>query len=318
MTMDQLREMSRRLRALFTQSEIARGLDDEMRTHVALREEQLRAAGSSADEAARAARGRFGNMGRLRDEGIDAWGWRWLEQLTQDVRFGVRMLVKSPAVTVVAIATLALATGATTAIFSVLNGVVLRPLPFDEPERLVQVYGRNWAEDRGGTPDPVTGPVHPRDLEAFVRTSKSFDGFSAYSVTTLHVETASGTERLNAVSADANLFSVLGVQAVLGRTFGPDDPENVAVVSRRLWRERFAEDPSLPGRTLTLNGQVFTVTGCDAGARSSSRIAPHRCCRERSASPAPTCGCRVRRCGAPSLVSSAAGVRPLSPGLRPV
>ena len=190
-----------------------------------------------------------------------SWGWRWLEQFAQDVRFGVRMLVKSPAVTVVAIATLALATGATTAIFSVLNGVVLRPLPFAEPERLVQVYGRDWAEDRGATPDPVRGPVHPRDLEAFVRTSKSFDGFSAYAVTTLHVETASGTERLNAVSADANLFSVLGVQAVLGRTFGPDDPENVAVVSRRLWRERFAGDPSLPGRTLTLNGQVFTVLG---------------------------------------------------------
>ena len=189
------------------------------------------------------------------------WGWRWLEQFAQDVRFGVRMLVKSPAVTVVAIATLALATGATTAIFSVLNGVVLRPLPFAEPERLVQVYGRDWAEDRGATPDPVRGPVHPRDLEAFVRTSKSFDRFSAYAVTTLHVETASGTERLNAVSADANLFSVLGVQAVLGRTFGPDDPENVAVLSRRLWRERFAGDPSLPGRTLTLNGQVFTVLG---------------------------------------------------------
>ena len=261
MTMDRLREIARRLRALFTQSEIARGLDDEMRTHVALREEQLRAAGWGADEAGRAARGRFGNMGRLRDEGIDAWGWRWLEQLAQDVRFGVRMLVKSPAVTVVAIATLALATGATTAIFSVLNGVVLRPLPFADPERLVQVYGRDWAEDRGATPDPVRGPVHPRDLEAFVRTSKSFDGLISYSVATLHVETASGPERLNAVRADANLFSVLGVQPVLGRAFGPDDPENVAVVSRRLWRERFAEDPSLPGRTLTLDGRVFTVLG---------------------------------------------------------
>ena len=171
------------------------------------------------------------------------------------------MLLKSPAVTIVGIVTLALATGATTAIFSVLNGVVLRPLPFGEPERLVQVYGRDWAEDRGATPDPVRGPVHPRDLEAFIRTSKSFDGFSAYDVTTLHVEAASGTERLSAFSADANLFSVLGVQAVLGRTFGPDDPQHVAVVSRRLWRERFAEDPSLPGRTLTLNGQVFTVLG---------------------------------------------------------
>jgi predicted permease len=124
----------------------------------------------------------------------------------------------------------------------------------------VQVYGRVWSEDRG-TPDPVRGPVNPRDLDAFVRTSKTVDGFSGYDVTTLHVDEASGTERLSAVRADANLFAVLGVQAMLGRTFGPDDPANVAVVSRRLWRERFAEDPSLPGRTMTLNGQVFTVLG---------------------------------------------------------
>ncbi len=253
--------MLRRCRSLFRQSQIASDLDDEMRTHVALREEKLRAAGLGVADAGRAARGRFGNIGRLRDEGVDAWGWRWLEQLAQDVRFGVRMLVKSPAVTIVGIVTLALATGATTAIFSVLNGVVLRPLPFNTPDRLVQVYGRDWTEDRGGIPDPVRGPVHPRDLDAFVRNSKSVDGFSGYEVTTLHVDAASGTERLNAVRADANLFAVLGAQAMLGRTFGPDDPANVAVVSRRLWRERFAEDPSLPGRTMTLNGQVFTVLG---------------------------------------------------------
>ena len=192
---------------------------------------------------------------------IHAARWRWLERLAHDLRFGLRLLVKSPTVSVIAIATLALATGATTAIFSVLNGVVLRPLPFSEPDRLVQVYGRNWSEDRGGTPDPVTGPVNPADLDAFIRTSRSFDGFSGYEVATLHADAASGAARLSAVRADANLFAVLGAQALIGRTFASGDPVNVAVISRRLWRERFAEDPALPGRTITLNGEVFTLLG---------------------------------------------------------
>jgi predicted permease len=183
------------------------------------------------------------------------------ERLARDLRFGLRVLRKSPTVSLVAIATLALATGATTAIFSVLNGVVLRPLPFGEPERLVQVYGRNWSEDRAGAPDPVNGPVNPRDLEAFARSARSFEGFSGYEVATLHADTASGAARLSAVRADINLFVVLGVPALIGRTFASGDPVNVAVISRRLWRERFAEDPALAGRTITLNGEAFTLLG---------------------------------------------------------
>jgi predicted permease len=258
--MDALNELARRVRGWFTQDQVARDLNDEMQAHVALREEKLRASGMSPADARRVARGRFGNMRRLQDEGVDAWGWRWLEQLGQDIRFGARMLIKSPAVTIVGIVTLALATGATTAIFSVLNGVVLRPLPFAEPDRLVQVYGRDWGQDRGGVPDPVRGPVNPRDLDAF-KESRSFRGFSAYDVTTMHVEGAGGTERLSAVRADTNLFAVLGVHAALGRTFQEGDPENVAVISRRLWRERFDSDPALAGRTISLGGAAFTVLG---------------------------------------------------------
>jgi predicted permease len=187
-------------------------------------------------------------------------GWHWLEQLLQDVRFGARMLAKSPAMAAVGILTLALATGATTAIFSVLNGVVLRPLPFGDPERLVQVYGRNWSEDRGA-PDAVTGPVSSGDVQAFSDNSQLFDGFAAYALTTRHVETPSGTERLNAVMADGNLFAVLAVGATLGRTFTTSDGTNVVVIGRRLWRERFGSDPAVAGRGMTLDGQPFTIVG---------------------------------------------------------
>ena len=190
---------------------------------------------------------------------LQVWNWRWLEQLVQDVRFGARMLRKSPATSVVGILTLALATGATTAIFSVLNGVVLRPLPFADPDRLVQLYGRNWAEDRG-TPDAVTGPVASADIEAFSG-SRSFDGFAGYAVTTRHLEGPSGTERLNAVMADPNLFAVLGVTAVVGRTFEPSDAENVVIIGRRLWQQRFGSDPAVAGRAMTLDGRPFTIVG---------------------------------------------------------
>ena len=114
-----------------------------------LRRDQLRAAGLSEDQASAAARRRFGNPLQLREESVDVWGWRWLEQLAQDVRFAIRTLRKSPGFTATVVLTLTLATGATTSIFSVVNGVLLRPLPFADPDRLVQIYGRNFASDIG-------------------------------------------------------------------------------------------------------------------------------------------------------------------------
>jgi predicted permease len=188
-------------------------------------------------------------------------GRPWLDQFAQDVRFGVRTLVKNPMFAATAILTLALATGATTAIFSVVNGVVLRPLPFADPGRLVELHGRNWREDRGGPPDLVNGPVVATDLDAFAAESQLFDGFAGYSVGTRHVEGAGGLERLNVVVADPELFSVLGVPPIVGRTFQPGDGVDVAVISGRLWRERFERTPSLAAKMIALDGHVFTIVG---------------------------------------------------------
>ncbi len=205
---------------------------------------------------------RFGNALRLREESADVWGWRWLEQLVQDVRFGVRLLLRTPGFTATTVLTLALATGATTAIFSVVNSVILRPLPFEDPDRLVQVYGRNWRDSRGETePDPIAGPVSPTELDEYTKQSTSFAGFAGYAVTTRHLLDPSGTERLTAVQADFTLFSVLGVDAIAGRTFHDGDPPDVAVISERLWARRFARDPSLPGRAISLDGRPVTVVG---------------------------------------------------------
>ena len=262
--MSWLSQIVRRVRVLARRSQLDGELDEEMRLHVDLREERLRRGGLSPDAASAAARRRFGDRTRLREQSIDAWGWRWLEDLAQDLRFGARTLVKQPGFAAAAILTLALATGATTAIFSVVNGVLLRPLPFDDPDRLVQVFGRNWREERPGAPDPVRAPISSQELEAYAA-SASFEGLAAYSVVTRHLDGPAGLERLNAVAADLQLFSILGVEPVAGRTFRVDDGLDVAVISARLWKQRFNGAASILGTRITLDSQPFTVIGVMPG-----------------------------------------------------
>ena len=203
---------------------------------------------------------RFGNVLRLREESRDVWGWTWLDDLSRDMRYALRSLARAPGFTAVAVLSLALATGATTAIFSIVNGVILRPLPFGHPDRLVQVYGRNWGRDEGSVPDPLTGPVG-RELEAYNQQSTLLESTAGYDLTTLHLAGPAGTERLKAVRADLTFFSVLDVPAQLGRTFRADDGPDVAVISAGLWERRFQRDPTVSGRSITLEGRPFTIVG---------------------------------------------------------
>jgi predicted permease len=257
-----LSNLGRRLRMLTGAAHVDRDLDEEMRLHQDLRRDQLRAAGLSEDQASAAARRRFGNSLHMREESVDVWGWRWLEQLAQDLRFAIRTLRKSPGFTATVVLTLALATGATTSIFSVVNGVLLRPLPFAEPDRLVQIYGRTFVSDVGlAKPDPVDGPVGTIELGQYAAQSTTFVGFAAYDLGTRHLDGSDGPERLTAISADRNFFALLGVDPVVGRTFLPHDPLDVVVISGRLWQRRFDRDPSLVGRKVTLDGRPFTVIG---------------------------------------------------------
>jgi predicted permease len=185
----------------------------------------------------------------------------WLEQAVQDVRYALRMLRRSPGFAAAAILTLSLATGATTAIFSVLDAVVLRPLPFPDPAQLVQVYGRTWVEERG-EPDSLNGPVGYTTVDAYRAQASGFDGFACYSVAVRHLDTGSGApERLNAVIADTGLFSVLQVAPLLGRTFQPDDSPGVAVISARLWRERFGANAAALNQPIRLDGRTYTLVG---------------------------------------------------------
>jgi predicted permease len=199
-------------------------------------------------------------MTAIREEAMNVRGWRWLGQLAQDLRFGVRLLRRDPTFAVSAILTLGLATGATTAVFSIVSGLLLRPLPFPDSDRLIAIYGRSWGEDRGATPDPVMAPVGSLELEA-VAASGSFEAVAGYAAMTRHLENADGVERIRVVTADRTFFDVLGVRPLVGRTFAAGDPQGVAVLAERTWRLRFDADPSITSRTIAIEGRTHAVIG---------------------------------------------------------
>src|SRR5262249_36623417 len=146
---------------------------EEMRLHLELRKEEQLQSGMTADDARAAARRRFGNATYLKEESRFAWGWEWLENLAQDVRHGLRMLRNSPGFTAVAVLTLALGIGANTAIFSLVNGVLLGPLPYRNPNRLTMV----WEKSRDGSPENV-GYATYLDWKS---QNKSFEEIAIYS-----------------------------------------------------------------------------------------------------------------------------------------
>lgn len=186
----------------------------------------------------------------------------WFDDLIRDLRVACRALRRAPVFTLVAISSLGLATGAATAIFSIVYGVLLRPLPFAAPERLVQLYGPNWRDaSANSAPDTMTGPLGSLELEAFARDSRALERFAGYEVTTAHLDSPSGVERLTAVVADRSFFRLLGVEPIAGRTFRADDAPDVAVIGADLWRRRFGGDPALPGRAIVLDGKAVTVLG---------------------------------------------------------
>jgi putative ABC transport system permease protein len=181
-----------------------------------------------------------------------------MRTLFQDIRYGIRVLLRSPGFTAVAVFVTALGIGANTAIFSVVNAVLLRPLPYEHPEQLVRVMLRDTK--RGETSHDHAYPNFV-DLRA---QNNSFEELAAYTDTGASLTGGDAPERVNGVNASANLFKMLGVSAQLGRTFTPEDeqPGGAAVViSRGLWQRKFGADPQAAGRQITLGGKPRTIIG---------------------------------------------------------
>jgi putative ABC transport system permease protein len=182
-----------------------------------------------------------------------------LETLWQDLRFGLRMLLKQPAFTLIAVLTLALGIGANTAIFSFVNGVLLRPLPFPEPERLVALSEEN--PQRGG----YVGVASPRNLEDWERQSQTIAQFGAWRDWRFQSSTPEGPALVTSAIASPGLFSVLGVRPVVGRIFQPDENQRgrdrVVMLSHGYWRSQFGGDEKIAGRSIVLDNESFTIVG---------------------------------------------------------
>ncbi|HEY2018607.1 MAG TPA: ABC transporter permease [Bryobacteraceae bacterium] len=177
----------------------------------------------------------------------------WFETISQDLRFALRTSRRSRGFVVAATVTLALGIGANATIFSIVSGVLLRPLPFAHPERLVQL---NQFDPRFGP-----SPVYYRDLEEERRQGATFEEIVAYGVTSRNLLDVADPERIPTVWAERGLFRMLGVSPLLGRTFREDDPLDVVVLGASLWKRRFGADPSLIGRKITLDHDSYTVIG---------------------------------------------------------
>jgi putative ABC transport system permease protein len=183
---------------------------------------------------------------------------QWVESTIQDLRFTLRSWGKAPAFTMAAIATLAIGIGANTAIFSVVSGVLLRPLPFSDPRNLVQLYE---TQPRNSVQMGFDGPVVFQDFEQWRAQSRLLDGVITYSDSARNFQGTGEPAQVATVAAERGLFRFLGVTAPIGRTFDEGDPLNVAVASYGFWTGYLSGDRSAIGRNITLDGQPFTLIG---------------------------------------------------------
>jgi len=263
-------ELGRRLLMLFRRSQFDRDLEEEMRLHREMREQEQIEAGVAPEEARYAARRRFGNEIVLREESREMWGWSWLENIWQDVRYGFRMSVKNPGFTTVAVLTLALGIGANIAVFSVVNTILLRPLPFRDPQQLTWLAsGRKLlASERGiGGLSSVTYTVAA--YEEFQRHNQSFEDVTSYNPFLGNSEyTLTGRgdpQPVAGVMVGGNFFQTLGVQPALGRLFSPEECQKggrpAVLLSQPFWQRQFGGDPSVVGQAITLSKQSVTVVG---------------------------------------------------------
>jgi putative ABC transport system permease protein len=247
-----------RIRALRQRETVIEDIDREMRSHVELQVEANLKAGMSPAEAREKAMRSFGNVNRAVDAAYDVKGGGLFETLAQDIRYGLRMLAKHKAFTSIAVITLALGIGANTAIFSVVNELLLRPLPFRDADRIVML----WEVTPEGRHQNTTSRANFRRWR---EQNTSYQYVAAFTDQRVNLTGDGEPEELSMQFATPEFFKVLGVDPILGRTFLPEDDgagkPPVAVLSYALWQRRFGGQPSVIGQEMTLSGFKFSIIG---------------------------------------------------------
>ena len=237
-----------------------RDLDDELESHLRMAVDERVARGQSRDAAERAVRREFGNLTHVKEVTREMHGGLWLERLFQDVRYGWRALVRTPAFTIVAVLTLALGIGANSAVFTVVNGVLLRPLPFAHPDAL---YLASYLPT--GIPFELPPGLTDRDYLSYRERARQLSPVAGYQRAQMTLTGAGDAERLTTAKAAADFFGVLGVLPSMGRPFMREEEQpgqdHVTVLSDRIWRDRYHADPVIVGKTIGLDGIPFTVVG---------------------------------------------------------
>jgi predicted permease len=237
-------------------------LDDELLAHFAIEVKQRIESGQSPEEAELAARLQFGNVALIKEVTRDMWGNNWLETLAQDLKYAFRTMRKTPAFTAIAVLTLALGIGASAAVFSVVNGILLRPLAYPEPDRIAMLWRLAPISAALGGEEFPWGKF---DFSMFRDQSKSFESLGALQPDNFNLTGSGEPLSLDGMRASAGFFPALGIAPSLGRVFTADEDrpghEHVIVLSDRLWHEHFSADPSILGRSVQLSGFSYLVIG---------------------------------------------------------
>lgn len=239
-------------------------LERELRSDLELEEEEQRENGLPLEEARYAAKRAFGNPGLIREQTRAVWSWNWMESLVNDLRYGLRTLSRAPGFTLIAVVVIALGIGANVAIFTVVRSVLLKPLPFRDPDRLVFMYEAE--KDR-----PHHTPWMPVDAGSFwdwqraahsVAEMALISPFQGYNVS---AQGGKLPEQVDASWCSSNFFSLLGVHPIIGRDFTADDDragaEATAILSDSLWKRRYGADPAIVGKTIWLDAKPYTILG---------------------------------------------------------
>jgi predicted permease len=248
-----------RFRSLWSASAVDRELADEIRFHLDREIQERITGGMSEEEARRTASADFGGVERFREECRDVRRVSFIQDSVQDLQYGFRVLRKQIGFTAIVVLTLALGIGANTLIFSVANGVLLNPLPYPSPDKLVTLSESNLPKNS------PQGQVSAANFYDWQRDNRVFSATAAYAEWRFNLTGVAEPESLSGALVTPDFFSVLGIKAFEGRTFRPDEDqpgkENVVVVSQALWNRIFGSATALAGQTLTLNRSVSTIVG---------------------------------------------------------
>ncbi|MGB7439259.1 MAG: ABC transporter permease, partial [Candidatus Acidiferrum sp.] len=259
--MNRLRVVFQRFAGWFGRDDFERELDAEMASHVTLAADENGRNGMPAEEARRQVLMALGGVEQAKESAREERRLPFLETLVQDLGFAFRMLRKAPGFAGIAILTLAIGIAANTALFSVVNGVLLNPLPYPQPDRLVAVYTRAYQFDKASI-------SYPNFLD-WCRENRSFSKLAAFRGETFTLTGMGEPERIDANMVSATFFPVLGVNPILGRNF--DEREDqlgaapVALISEGLWKRKFGSAPDIVGKSIRLDARLYTITGVIPG-----------------------------------------------------